>query len=94
MSSKLTALRPEGYRRRLIDDRLAMLLQVFGAVEIVGPKWCGKTWSALSVASSVIRLIDRPSRLAVEQDVSLALLGEAPHLIDEWQDSSRKPWNR
>lgn len=86
MSSKLTALRPEGYRRRLIDDRLAMLLQAFGAVEIVGPKWCGKTWSALSVASSVIRLIDRPSRLAVEQDVSLALLGEAPHLIDEWQE--------
>ena len=86
MSSQLTALRPEGYRRRLIDNRLAMLLQAFGAVEIVGPKWCGKTWSALSVASSVICLIDRPSRLAVEQDVSLALLGEAPHLIDEWQE--------
>ena len=46
MSSQLTALCPEGYRRRLIDDRLAMLLQAFGAVEIVGPKWCGKTWSA------------------------------------------------
>ncbi len=86
MSDQLKSLRPEGYRSRLIDNRLSVLLQGFGAVELVGPKWCGKTWSALTAASSMIRLIDRPSRLAVEQDVSLALLGEEPHLIDEWQE--------
>ena len=86
MSSQLESLKPEGYRHRLIDTRLSLLLQAFGAIEIIGPKWCGKTWSALTAASSVIRLIDRPTRLAVEQDVSLALFGDAPHLIDEWQE--------
>lgn len=80
------SLHPKGYRSRLIDSRLSALLQGFGAVEIVGPKWCGKTWSAMTCAASMVRLIEETTRLAVEQDVSLALMGEEPHLIDEWQE--------
>ena len=40
-----TLTRPD-YRSRVVDSRLSKLLKAFGAVEIVGPKWCGKTWTA------------------------------------------------
>lgn len=76
----------EGYRPRLIEGRLDALLEAFGCVEIVGPKWCGKTWTALSRAASVARLDNEQERLAAEVDAGLALLGDAPHLVDEWQE--------
>ena len=76
----------EGYRPRLIEDKLDALLGAFGCVEIVGPKWCGKTWTALSRAASATKLDDERERLAAETDAGLALLGDAPHLVDEWQE--------
>ena len=42
-------LTPEGYQPRLIENRLDALMRAFGCVELVGPKWCGKTWTALRV---------------------------------------------
>ena len=79
-------LTPAGYRPRLIEDRLDTLLRAFGCVEINGPKWCGKTWTALSRAASVTRLDDPSERAAAELDPALALVGDAPHLVDEWQE--------
>lgn len=38
----MTTLTRDGYRPRIVDKRLDVLLRSFGAVEIVGPKWCGK----------------------------------------------------
>lgn len=56
---------------------------------ITGPKWCGKTWTALNVANSVIYMQDpdkRASYLKLAQtSPSLLLRGEKPLLIDEWQ---------
>lgn len=56
---------------------------------ITGPKWCGKTWTALNVANSVIYMQDtdkRASYLKLAQTTpSLLLRGEKPRLIDEWQ---------
>ncbi len=86
MSAQNGNLRPRGYMPRLIDGRLDALLRAFGAVEIEGPKWCGKTWMALSRANSVINLIDQAPRMATRLDPALALVGEEPHLIDEWQE--------
>lgn len=80
-------LTPSGYRPRIVDGRLAKLLKAFGAVEIVGPKWCGKTWTALSRAHSVDRLDDAATFAAALTDPSLVLMGEEPHLVDEWQDA-------
>ncbi len=74
------------YRRRLIEDRLDALMSAFGCVEIVGPKWCGKTWTALTRCNSATTLDDMTQRMTVELDPSLATVGEAPHLIDEWQE--------
>lgn len=79
-------LTPSGYRPRIMEDILKRYLSVFGAVEVRGPKWCGKTWLSLSQANSVTKLDDPATRAAVELDATLALHGDEPHLVDEWQE--------
>lgn len=79
-------LRPEGYLPRLIDDRLDFLLGAFGAVEITGSKWCGKTWTALAHAKSATRLDDSVAFARAVEAPETALRGSEPHLIDEWQE--------
>lgn len=76
-------LKPEGYMPRLVDKQIERYLHVFGAVEIAGTKWCGKTWTALTHGSSV-SYVESDLALA-EEDPSLMLLGTQPHVIDEWQ---------
>ena len=34
------------YLKRIADDQLRLRLEAFGAVQIKGPKWCGKTTTA------------------------------------------------
>lgn len=72
-----------GYLPRIADAQLADHLRLFGAVEIAGTKWCGKTWTALKHGSS-ITYVDEDREL-IRADPKLALIGEAPHVIDEWQ---------
>lgn len=79
------------YRKRIIDDELGLRLEAFGAVHIKGPKWCGKTTTAMEHAKSFIKLQD-PDRRAgylatARTKPSLLLKGETPRLIDEWQDA-------
>lgn len=79
----------ESYRPRIADNILQRKLHTSGAVLIVGPKWCGKTWTALNQANSVIYMQDpdkRSSYLKMAQTApSFLLKGEKPRLIDEWQ---------
>ena len=35
------------YLDRIADKMLQLRLEAFGAVQIVGPKWCGKTTTAM-----------------------------------------------
>lgn len=79
-------LTPDGYHPRMIEKRLDALMRAFGCVELVGPKWCGKTWTALSRSASVTKLDRRQDREAAELDPSLALVGQTPHLVGEWQE--------
>lgn len=79
-------LTPPGYRHRIMEDSLKLHLEAFGAVEVRGPKWCGKTWMSLSQANSVIALDNPGARSMVQLDASLALKGDTPHLVDEWQE--------
>ena len=85
MAAEMT-LTPKGYKPRLIEGRLDALMAAFGCVEINGPKWCGKTWTAMTRAKSMTRLDDPSEREAAEMDPALALVGEEPHLVDEWQE--------
>lgn len=79
------------YYNRIIDSQLKSYLEVFGAVLIEGPKWCGKTTTAEQLSKSVIKLQDPDSRdeyLATAGiKPSLLLEGKTPRLIDEWQDA-------
>jgi len=74
------------YRSRVVDEQVTRLLRGAGAVVIEGAKACGKTTTALQIASSAVRLDrDRNARLAGLADPSSLLTGDTPHLIDEWQ---------
>lgn len=79
----------DDYKPRIVDEILIKKLESKGAVLIEGPKWCGKTTTALRQAKSVLR-IDNP--LEKEQNLRLSklnpqrlLIGDNPRLIDEWQ---------
>ena len=85
MSMAEPTTRPDGYQKRIVDPEIERYLNLFGAVEISGTRWCGKTWSSLAHGSSVT-YVDRGANLMlVQADPSFALSGEKPHVIDEWQ---------
>lgn len=79
----------EEYLPRLIDKKIELYLGVFGAICIEGPKWCGKTMTSLNHSNSAFYLSNTARQAnateLVRLDPSLALEGDAPHLIDEWQ---------
>ena len=78
------------YKPRIIDAKVEEYLSAFGAVCIERPKWCGKTWTLRSTAKaksiSAIRLTTFQNRQLAELSPELVLTGEAPRLIDEWQE--------
>ena len=77
------------YKARIADALLAQRLKSAGAILIKGPKWCGKTTTALQVAKSCVMMANpqtlRESRLMAENDMPTLLSGETPRLFDEWQ---------
>lgn len=81
------SLRKSDYKERLIDKKINEYLKIFGAISIVGPKWCGKTWTSLNHANSVkyINSNDKKTYNLALFDPNLILNGEYPLLIDEWQ---------
>lgn len=83
-------LTKDGYIPRLIDNKIENYLKIFGAISIEGPKWCGKTWTALNHANSVVYLNNTEENFKdknlAEIDVNLVLNKEYPELIDEWQE--------
>ena len=80
----------KGYRSRIIDNKIEEYLGVFGALCIEGPKWCGKTWTSSFHSRSEIYLGDPAgnfqNRSLAELSPELVLQGDAPRLIDEWQE--------
>lgn len=84
------SLTKKGYRDRIIDKKIEKSLRIFGAISIEGPKWCGKTWTSLNHANSVVYLNNVSNnfneRRLAEMNVDLILNKEYPELIDEWQE--------
>ena len=79
------AARPAAYQPRIVDEQIVKYLTLFGAVEVSGTKWCGKTWSSLAHAASVT-YVDRGANLQIASaDPGYPLAGDRPHVIDEWQ---------
>ena len=77
------------YIKRICDTELLEKLEAFGAVQIVGPKWCGKTTTAKQYAKSCIEMQDPDMREAYLETAKIKpsnlLVGDNPRLIDEWQ---------
>lgn len=77
------------YKSRIADEMLSRLLRSSGAVLIQGPKWCGKSTTALQVAKSKVMMalpeVLRESKRLAETDMPTLLNGETPRLFDEWQ---------
>lgn len=81
------------YKNRIVDTKLELKLETFGATLIVGPKGCGKTTTAKHRAKSVVEFQDENER---ENNLQIAnthpsdlLKGEKPRLFDEWQDAPK-----
>lgn len=79
-------MRKSNYRPRCIDSTVQRHLQAFGAVELTGTMWSGKTWTALAHGNSRVSFDNAQSRALAEIDVNTVLQGDAPHIIDEWQE--------
>lgn len=84
------------YIKRIIDQEILEQLNVAGIIYIRGPKWCGKTTSALQFCNSVFKVQgdeEHPNNteLAIEQPY-IVLKGDIPRLIDEWQ-LAPQVWN-
>ena len=79
-----------GYKERLIDKKITRYMGLFGALSIEGPKWCGKTWTALNHANTVVYILDPENdysnREAARLNPASILTGEKPLLVDEWQE--------
>lgn len=77
------------YYVRLLDEKLPLYLETFGAVLIEGPKWCGKTTTSAKHAKSILKMQDpgqvKNNLLIADTAPQLLLEGERPRLIDEWQ---------
>ena len=79
------SLRKDDYKERLIDEKIARYLRIFGAVSVEGPKWCGKTWTSLNHANSATYMTDKNSRELAKIDPKYIFTEDRPELIDEWQ---------
>ena len=81
------------YIRRVVDNELDLKTQVFNAINIVGPKGCGKTRTASERSKTIIEFQDEEKRkgyLAVAESSPVLLLNnEKPILFDEWQDAPK-----
>lgn len=81
------------YIKRIVDDVLNRRKEAFNAINIIGPKGCGKTRTAKERCNTVIEFQDEEKRdgyLAVaETSPSLFLKNKKPILFDEWQDASK-----
>ncbi len=81
------------YIRRIVDEELNKRKEAFNAINIIGPKGCGKTRTAKERCNTIIEFQDEEKRdgyLAVaETSPKLFLKNKKPILFDEWQDATK-----
>ena len=81
------------YIKRIVDREIDNRIQAFNAINIVGPKGCGKTRTAKERCKTAIEFQDEEKRenymTIVEVSPKLLLDNEKPILFDEWQDAPK-----
>ena len=83
----------ENYKKRIADKKIEHYLNLFGAISIEGPKYCGKTWAGRYHSNSEILLHRTTGETSNNVELakispSIILEGEKPRLIDEWQEAT------
>lgn len=86
MSNSTITIDGNPYLPRVIDEAVDLHLQAFGAVEIAGTMWSGKTWTARAHGESRVSFDDPHARDLAELDMDSVLRGPSPRVIDEWQE--------
>jgi predicted AAA+ superfamily ATPase len=81
------------YIARVIDKYIDEKIKAFNALNIVGPKGCGKTRTAKERCKTVIEFQDEEKRSSylniAATSPRLFLKNERPILFDEWQDAPK-----
>ena len=81
------------YITRIVDSEINKRIRAFNAINIVGPKGCGKTRTAQERCKTIIEFQDEERRdgyIAVAETApSLFFSNEKPILFDEWQDAPK-----
>lgn len=81
------------YVRRIVDQEIDKKSKAFNAINITGPKGCGKTRTAKERCKTVIEFQDEEKRdgyLSVAETApSLLFNNQKPILFDEWQDAPK-----
>ena len=81
------------YKQRIVDKILDETMEVFNAVNVVGPKGCGKTTTCKRRAKTIVEFQDEDKREGLldiaNASPSLLLKNEKPILFDEWQDAPK-----
>ena len=81
------------YIKRVIDEVIDEKIKAFNAINIVGPKGCGKTRTAKERCKTIIEFQDEEKRERYinisEINPKLFLKNEKPILFDEWQDAPK-----
>ena len=73
------------YYERLIERKIENKMKSSGAVAVEGPKFCGKTTTALRYAKSNTSLNTRQRIELARLEPKNVLKGDTPRVIDEWQ---------
>ncbi len=86
MLKRYSSVVTRSYVTRLVDPLIDALLAEVPAIMLVGPRAVGKTTTASSFASTVVRLDREAEAVAFRADPDAALRGlPEPVLLDEWQ---------
>ena len=81
------------YVTRIVDKEIDRKIKAFNAINITGPKGCGKTRTARERCKTVIEFQDEERRAGyisvAETAPTLFFNNEKPILFDEWQDAPK-----
>mgnify|MGYP002518379598 FL=1 len=81
------------YKNRIIDNVLDKITKVYNAVNIIGPKGCGKTTTASQRVKTIIEFQNEEERENLLKIASTSpiqfLKNPKPILFDEWQDAPK-----
>ena len=77
------SIKLENYKERLIDKTIDLYLKTFKAIQIVGPKWCSKTWTSMHHGNSIVRLTDIEKRKLAILNPKLILNENIPEVCHQ-----------